>query len=137
VDFRSLLHKESGNGHPAKENQAPPITTPTVAAAPVEGVGIVCKQEEDTFCPGLSAGDEGSTVGAGAGAGGGGGRWDKSLGVLCQKFIMLFLVTPVSRITVGASKQQDCRVGFSWKPMGFMSKQIETWLAGLPFWLEK
>jgi len=25
-----------------------------------------------------------------------GGRWDKSLGVLCQKFVMLFLVTPVS-----------------------------------------
>lgn len=23
------------------------------------------------------------------------GRWDKSLGVLCQKFVMLFLVTPV------------------------------------------
>ena len=25
-----------------------------------------------------------------------GGRWDKSLGVLCQKFVMLFLITPVS-----------------------------------------
>ncbi len=23
-------------------------------------------------------------------------RWDKSLGVLCQKFVMLFLVIPVS-----------------------------------------
>ena len=28
-----------------------------------------------------------------------GGRWDKSLGVLCQKFVMLFLVTPVSTCT--------------------------------------
>ena len=28
--------------------------------------------------------------------GGAGSRWDKSLGVLCQKFVMLFLVTPVS-----------------------------------------
>lgn len=25
-----------------------------------------------------------------------GGRWDKSLGILCQKFLMLFLVAPVS-----------------------------------------
>lgn len=25
-----------------------------------------------------------------------GSRWDKSLGVLCQKFVMLFLITPVS-----------------------------------------
>ena len=30
------------------------------------------------------------------GGNGSGGRWDKSLGVLCQKFVMLFLVTPVS-----------------------------------------
>ena len=30
------------------------------------------------------------------GGNGNGGRWDKSLGVLCQKFVMLFLVTPVS-----------------------------------------
>lgn len=25
-----------------------------------------------------------------------GGRWDKSLGVLCQKFVMIFLISPVS-----------------------------------------
>ncbi len=26
-------------------------------------------------------------------------RWDKSLGVLCQKFVMLFLITPVGQST--------------------------------------
>lgn len=92
VDFRSLLHKENSNGHYlTKENQAPP----NVAAAPGEGAEPMCKQEEESFCP-----EEGSSAGGGvAGGGGGGGRWDKSLGVLCQKFIMLFLVTPVSAIT--------------------------------------
>ena len=34
------------------------------------------------------------------GGNGSGGRWDKSLGVLCQKFVMLFLVTPVSEIII-------------------------------------
>ena len=95
MDFRNLLHKENSNGHqPAKENQPPPLAMPTATtAAPGERVEPVCKQEEEPFCPSL--GDEGSSTGGGAG--GGGGRWDKSLGVLCQKFIMLFLVTPVSK----------------------------------------
>jgi hypothetical protein len=37
-----------------------------------------------------------SSVCGACGGNGNGGRWDKSLGVLCQKFVMLFLVTPVS-----------------------------------------
>lgn len=52
-----------------------------------------------------------------------GGRWDKSLGVLCQKFVMLFLVTPVSYFTksvcVKVYSLQLCTLGNgirTWKP---------------------
>ena len=34
-----------------------------------------------------------------------GGRWDKSLGVLCQKFIMLFLIAPVSEFSTSSSSE--------------------------------
>ena len=75
ADFRSLLHKENGTDL----TKEPPLPAPSGSAAPPGG-------EEPGFC----VAEDGSVGGVG------GGRWDKSLGVLCQKFIMLFLVTPVS-----------------------------------------
>ena len=88
MDFRSLLNKE--NGHDvAKENQAPP---PPATAIPPGGVGLggVDRLEDSAAYCGGSGSAESAVVTAS-----GGGRWDKSLGVLCQKFIMLFLITPV------------------------------------------
>ncbi len=90
VDFRSLLHKENGLDVP-KENHAPPTPTAIPPGVGVGGVAVVdngCRLEDSAFCGG-------SAESAGV-ANAGGGRWDKSLGVLCQKFIMLFLITPVS-----------------------------------------
>lgn len=83
TDFRSLLRKENNGMDPSKENHPPPASSP--AAVPTLEGGA-CKMEESNFCLGA---EDGCSVA-------GGGRWDKSLGVLCQKFIMLFLVTPVS-----------------------------------------
>lgn len=81
VDFRQLLCKENSM-ELGKEN------LPPQASGELE---TACKAEEpESYCVGAEEG--GVVVGGGAG----GGRWDKSLGVLCQKFIMLFLVTPVS-----------------------------------------
>ena len=69
-EYRALLDKEN-----------------TVPATPQSGGGAPVKAEDYTDDRLV---DEGVTVGFGN------GRWDKSLGVLCQKFVMLFLVTPVS-----------------------------------------
>lgn len=76
ADFRSLLHKENGTDL----TKEPPLPAPSGGPAASAG------GEEPGFC----VAEDGSLGGVG------GGRWDKSLGVLCQKFIMLFLVTPVS-----------------------------------------
>ena len=89
IDFRVLIKKENGFDV-SKENQAPP---PAVAGG--EGLvrGVVnngCQLEESTASYYGGSAAESAVVAAG------GGRWDKSLGVLCQKFIMLFLITPVS-----------------------------------------
>lgn len=85
ADFRSLLNKENGDGHdslppPSSSSLVPPSSH--VSQDSMDGGD--CKAVEEVSCAGP---DDGSLVG--------GGRWDKSLGVLCQKFIMLFLVTPV------------------------------------------
>lgn len=81
ADFRNLLNKENGldSSQAAKDNPTPPPTT-TRSEVQLEAS---YKMEDP---PGA---EESSSAG--------GGRWDKSLGVLCQKFIMLFLVTPVSK----------------------------------------
>lgn len=95
VDFRSLLHKENGLDASCKENH------PSVVQVGVPGVGVECKPGEPAaFSAGPVPGmEDGCSVGGGGGASGG-GRWDKSLGVLCQKFIMLFLVTPVRPLSL-------------------------------------
>ena len=82
IDFRGLLDKEnSQETHPPPSLQAPA----SLSTGPEGGVETGLKMEDTAFSNGAE--DGGSLSG---------GRWDKSLGVLCQKFIMLFLVTPVS-----------------------------------------
>lgn len=100
LDFRQLLFKEN----PGKENVPP---SPSLAPAAVATGGLAsldppCKLEIDgaALCGGPEDG------GLAGGQGSAGGRWDKSLGVLCQKFIMLFLVTPVSRGTFKPSQMK-------------------------------
>ena len=78
LEFRHLYDFKS-----TKENKL----SPSIAPAPVkqlanEGIVPVSVVEGVSY-------EEGAQCG-------GGSRWDKSLGVLCQKFVMLFLVTPVS-----------------------------------------
>lgn len=84
------------------ENEAPCVATTTqsgdtpadiaVKDAPSDDQDLQDSQQSTIVC------EEGipSSVCGACGGNGNGGRWDKSLGVLCQKFVMLFLVTPVS-----------------------------------------
>ena len=109
VDFRAILNKENG-GLSNKELQtlrplpysvsdsslSPSELSPSQPSAYVEipvcgaapgGEDLESSSKQDEAFS--LAGDENSALVSG-------GRWDKSLGVLCQKFVMLFLVTPVS-----------------------------------------
>lgn len=114
VDFRAILNKENGVCaskeppqvlHPLpssvsdslSSSLSPSELSPSQPSAFVEiptngnatsgeDMEASSKQHEEPFC---LAGDENNGLVSG-------GRWDKSLGVLCQKFVMLFLVTPVS-----------------------------------------
>ena len=91
VDFRSLLHKENGlDTTRGKENLVPPgpgkMGVSVGGGAAEGGVGL---QDSAPLLGSGGGGAESAVIVAG------GGRWDKSLGVLCQKFIMLFLITPV------------------------------------------
>ena len=113
LDFRHLLYRENSveDQHNSKENQPPPSssssssssTTPPTATPTSTGdlavLEAACKLEDPVCYPGVGGGaaEEVSCILPGAVGPTGGGRWDKSLGVLCQKFIMLFLVTPVSK----------------------------------------
>ena len=86
------------------ENQAPCVATTSQSIssgtaadfaakdAPSDDQDLQDSQQSTIVC------EEGmpSSVCGACGSNGNGGRWDKSLGVLCQKFVMLFLVTPVS-----------------------------------------
>lgn len=86
----------------SNENQAPYVAittqsgdTPsdfTAKDTPCDDQDLQDSQQSSIVC------EEGmpSSVCGACGGNGNGGRWDKSLGVLCQKFVMLFLVTPVS-----------------------------------------
>lgn len=111
VDFHVILNKENGGVsskealslrplRPAVDQPTPSISpselspssqlsastdVPSSSVVPVEEPEPV-RMQDDSFCLG---GEEGNGLVSG-------GRWDKSLGVLCQKFIMLFLITPVS-----------------------------------------
>ena len=120
VDFRVILSKDNGWAL-GKETQArslPPAAdqpTPSLSPSelspsqpstslrssssslpPVEELDHVSyKMQDDTNSQG---GEEAFGVVSG-------GRWDKSLGVLCQKFIMLFLITPVSHLYTWLASQ--------------------------------
>lgn len=85
VDFQNLLQKE--NSWEYSPSPVPPGSPEPSTNEGAEGGG--------SYKPEDLGGEETVTTATNSG-GGGGGRWDKSLGVLCQKFIMLFLVTPVS-----------------------------------------
>ncbi len=99
AEFKSLFatpDKEnvtaSGKAEAGKERQRKPLAASSVANQssvqrdPSSSTGGVDGRDDTSR-------EEGDPEG---GKGGGGGRWDKSLGVLCQKFIMVFLVSPVS-----------------------------------------
>ena len=121
VDFRAILNKENGctstsnrsdsqQNHPLPSSisetfssvTSPSELSPSQPAALVAASSGSLHVEEAESGNGSSAAlgksqDEVFSLG-GEELGGmvSGGRWDKSLGVLCQKFVMLFLVTPVS-----------------------------------------
>lgn len=78
-EFRSLMAKENTSAF-----------TPTMTSSS-SGESMKTPQDEDADDKQHTPGDETVMMG------GSNGRWDKSLGVLCQKFVMLFLVTPVSQ----------------------------------------
>ena len=87
--------KSSSN---SDENQTPIVATTSKCDISIEFPAKDTPRDDQDSQLSSTVCEEGmppSVCGA-CGGSGNGGRWDKSLGVLCQKFVMLFLITPVS-----------------------------------------
>lgn len=92
--------RSTGKGKQGGEGPRKPLATSTATNQSSSGGS---RDPGHTSSAPLSSGtdsteDASLVAGDAEGGKGGGGRWDKSLGVLCQRFIMLFLISPVSLV---------------------------------------